>query len=134
MVTRSSEITENISVAQGAFISVPIAFINRSDVLWGADSKEFRPERWLNKDGVAELTREPQGYRQHLLTFGDGPKACLGKLFAIAEIRVRRLNAYLKDVRLLNFVDCVMGTGEKLCVRDEKWAGDEGGEGRRITA
>ena len=89
MRTKSDEVAHSIFVARGTFIGIPIAFINRSDALWGPDGKDFRPERWLETDGITQQARELQGYH-HLLTFGDGPKACLGKLFAIAEVKVCR--------------------------------------------
>jgi len=85
--TKSGEFAHNIFVARGTLVSIPVSFINRSDALWGPDAKQFRPERWLETDDVTPQARELQGYR-HLLTFGEGPKMCLGKLFAIAEIKV----------------------------------------------
>ena len=88
MRTKSGDVAHNIFVARGTLLTVPITFINRSDALWGPDAKQFRPERWLEPDGIAPQARELQGYR-HILTFGDGPKMCLGKLFAIAEVKVR---------------------------------------------
>ncbi|KIM65670.1 hypothetical protein SCLCIDRAFT_1212070 [Scleroderma citrinum Foug A] len=84
--TKSGEFTHDIFVARGTLVGIPISFINRSDALWGPDAKQFRPERWLEADGITPQARELQGYR-HLLTFGDGPKMCLGKLFAIAEVK-----------------------------------------------
>jgi len=84
---KSGEFVHNIFVARGTLLSVPVSFVNRSDALWGSDAKQFRPERWLETDDATPQARELQGYR-HLLTFGDGPKMCLGKLFAIAEVKV----------------------------------------------
>jgi len=37
--------------------------------------------------GDDERWQEISGYR-HLLTFGDGPRVCLGRGFALAEIKV----------------------------------------------
>ena len=45
MLTKSDEVAYSIFVARGTFIGIPIAFINRSDALWGPDGKDFRPER-----------------------------------------------------------------------------------------
>ena len=61
--------------------------MNRSTVIWGPDAKEFRPERWLEKNGLPKKAQEIQGHR-HLLTFSDGPRTCLGKGFALAEFKV----------------------------------------------
>ena len=49
---------------------------------------EFKPERWLDGErGLTEKSKDFQGYH-HLLTFGDGARFCLGRVFAIAELKV----------------------------------------------
>ena len=85
--TKSGDVVHNIFVTRGTFITIPTTFINYSEALWGPDAKIFRPERWLETDGITPQARELQGYR-HLLTFGDGPKMCLGKLFVVTELKV----------------------------------------------
>ncbi|KAI5117518.1 hypothetical protein M0805_009526 [Coniferiporia weirii] len=87
VTTASGETVDCITVAGGATLVVPILAINRSEVIWGLDAQEFKPERWL--DGEAGLTpkaKELQGYH-HLLTFIDGPRTCLGRAFAVAEFK-----------------------------------------------
>ncbi|KAJ6596331.1 cytochrome P450 [Mycena vulgaris] len=85
IVTPSGETISSIIVAKGSVVVVPIRSINRSEVLWGPDAKEFKPERWLDGD-ITVRAQELQGYR-HLLTFHDGPRTCLGKSFALAEFK-----------------------------------------------
>jgi cytochrome P450 len=89
--TASGTMTESISVAKGTFITIPIAAINRSSVIWGPDAKQFKPDRWLVEDGISGKAKEVQGHR-HLLTFVDGPRTCLGKDFATAEFKVIATN------------------------------------------
>jgi cytochrome P450 len=79
--------TESISVTKGTFITIPAATINRSSAIWGPDAKQFKPDRWLTEEGISGKAKEVQGHR-HLLTFVDGPKTCLGKDFAIIELKV----------------------------------------------
>jgi len=59
-------------------------------MIWGEDAKVFNPSRWLEDDhgnsGIPAKAKEVQGYR-HLLTFGDGPRICLGKNFAMTEFK-----------------------------------------------
>ncbi|KAJ3332537.1 hypothetical protein HDU76_013913 [Blyttiomyces sp. JEL0837] len=45
--------------------------------VWGPDVNQFRPERFLNEDGAHLLTM--------IAPFSEGPRACIGKKFAIAE-------------------------------------------------
>ncbi|KAG2096081.1 cytochrome P450 [Suillus discolor] len=84
--TMSGNMTDSISIAKGTLITISIPAINRSLAIWGPDAKEFKPERWLTEDGISGKAKEVQGHR-HLLTFVDGPRACLGKDFAIIEFK-----------------------------------------------
>ena len=86
--TQSGELVDHISVAKGTRLSVSVPSMNRSTALWGADAKEFKPERWIGEEGIPAGAKEVQGHR-HLLTFIDGPRTCLGKGFAVAEFKVR---------------------------------------------
>ena len=67
---------------------MPIGYMNTSSAIWGADSRAFRPERWLDAAGLPRKAQEIQGHR-HLLTFVDGSRMCLGRGFALAEFKVR---------------------------------------------
>lgn len=86
--TRSGKLVDHITVGKGTYICVPALSVNRSAALWGTDAKEYRPERWIEKEGIPPGAKEIQGHR-HLLTFMDGPRTCLGKGFAVAEFKVR---------------------------------------------
>ncbi|KAG2200618.1 hypothetical protein INT47_007362 [Mucor saturninus] len=52
----------------------------RTEKVWGADAKIFRPERWITDDG--ELKRESQGQWP---AFHAGPRVCLGQNLATLE-------------------------------------------------
>lgn len=79
---------DHITVACGAAVLSPIRAINCSEEIWGQDAKEFKPERWLdNESGLTSEAKEISGYH-HILSFGDGPRTCLGRAFAVAEFKV----------------------------------------------
>ena len=88
----SGRFVDRIFVAKGTSVRVPVAGVNRSEALWGADAGTFDPGRWLvsdddeSKSGMDRI-EEVQGYR-HLLTFAHGPRTCLGKNFALLELKV----------------------------------------------
>ncbi|KAF8436030.1 cytochrome P450 [Boletus edulis BED1] len=88
--TKSGQLVENLSIAKGTAISIPIASVNTSAIVWGEDAKVFNPSRWLEDDhgnsGIPAKAKEVQGHR-HLLTFSDGPRICLGKNFAVTEFK-----------------------------------------------
>jgi cytochrome P450 len=87
---RTGEVVDKLVIAAGSSVSVPIQALNRSKRIWGDDAWEFNPERWLDGEaGLPQLAKEMQGFH-HLLTFIDGPRTCLGKTFAVTEIKVRR--------------------------------------------
>jgi len=83
---------DNIFVAQGTLICIPIAAINMSEELWGSDTHKFDRKRWLDskhdEGGGGRRWTEIPGYK-HMLTFGYGPRMCLGRNFALTEIKVR---------------------------------------------
>ncbi|KAI6040779.1 cytochrome P450 [Pisolithus marmoratus] len=84
--TKSGETVDSIAVERGTVITMSIGCLNQSEAIWGPDARVFRPERWLEADGITKKAQEVKGHR-HLLTFGDGPRTCIGKIFAVAEIK-----------------------------------------------
>ncbi|KAI0773614.1 cytochrome P450 [Fomes fomentarius] len=82
----NGELTDHVAVAEGQEVTVPIDYINTAPAFWGPDAREFKPERWLDKDGLPKKAQEVQGHR-HLLTFVDGHRMCLGRGFALAEFK-----------------------------------------------
>ncbi|PWA79675.1 cytochrome P450 [Artemisia annua] len=48
------------------------AILPRMRSIWGEDCKEFKPERWISKNGG--IKHEPS-YK--FTTFGSGPRTCL---------------------------------------------------------
>ena len=107
ILAASGELVDSIFVARGTALRIPIAGVNRSEALWGEGANEFDPTRWLrsgsedaivedgvSKDPVVGRAAEIHGYK-HLLTFANGPRACLGRGFALVEFKVRRLPSLL---------------------------------------
>jgi len=87
--TSSGSLVNSIHILKGSLIGIPIAYVNRSAVFWGKESRVFKLERWMDAGGSGGddgRWQEISGYR-HLLMFGDGPKACLGRGFTLAEIK-----------------------------------------------
>ena len=73
------------------------------EAFWGPDAQMFRPERWLDEKDMAEgAMREIKSYK-HILTFSDGPRTCLGKGFALTEMKVCSRLAFLLPSVLCRF-------------------------------
>ncbi|KAJ7932947.1 cytochrome P450 [Mycena leptocephala] len=84
--TARGESVDAVFVRKGTMVTFPIECINRSVAFWGPDAKEFNPSRWLDDSVDQHRAQEIQGYR-HLLTFSDGARMCLGKVFAVMEFK-----------------------------------------------
>ncbi|KAI0730033.1 cytochrome P450 [Fomitopsis betulina] len=84
--TADGRTVDSVAIPKGSVVLVPAHAMNRSVKYWGADAKEFKPERWLIPDGILKAAQDIQGHR-HLLTFADGPRICLGRHFALAEFK-----------------------------------------------
>ncbi|KIO10441.1 hypothetical protein M404DRAFT_129598 [Pisolithus tinctorius Marx 270] len=86
ITTESGELMHEILVPKGTRIIASVAAYNRNKDMWGEDADVFNPDRWL--DGIAKDKKEAAvGVYSSLLTFGGGPRACLGWRFAVIEIQ-----------------------------------------------
>ncbi|KAM0818364.1 putative Cytochrome P450 3A5 [Seiridium cardinale] len=70
-----------IAIPKGTVLTVPPCATNLSKVIWGEDSLEFDPDRW---DQVTGDAAGPYGIESFL----NGPRTCLGKQYALIEIKV----------------------------------------------
>ncbi|KAK7048105.1 cytochrome P450 [Favolaschia claudopus] len=88
-----------IRVKKWDIITIPIQAINKSQALWGEDSRAFRPERWAQPPLTAKAI---PGLYSNILTFLngnplDGNRACIGYKFALIEMKIF-LYTLLKDI------------------------------------
>ncbi|KAH7291711.1 hypothetical protein KP509_29G029800 [Ceratopteris richardii] len=70
-------------VAKGSRISYNVFAMGRAARVWGNDCLEFRPERWLDENGLFKPVN-PFKYP----VFQAGPRTCLGKDFAFIEMKL----------------------------------------------
>ncbi|GLT58294.1 hypothetical protein SLA2020_311970 [Shorea laevis] len=72
----------NIVVPKGTCIWTLIPTLHRDPEIWGTDANEFNPDRFSN--GISKACKIPQAY----VPFGLGPRLCLGKNFAMVQLKV----------------------------------------------
>ncbi|KZV94528.1 cytochrome P450 [Exidia glandulosa HHB12029] len=95
-----------VVVPGGTTIRIGLATANTAPVLWGADAREFRPERWLkDKEGKGKETgqlneRALPGVWSNIMSFMGGPRGCIGYRFALLEMKVL-LSVLLRRFRFL---------------------------------
>ncbi|EIW86397.1 cytochrome P450 [Coniophora puteana RWD-64-598 SS2] len=76
--------SRHLIVPKGTILEMPVNVIHKDPAIWGDDADVFRPERWL-QDKSRKLTV------RDLLAFSSGPRACLGRSFALAEMKALAL-------------------------------------------
>lgn len=94
LTSRESPVDTVVSgqmVPRGTEIVICPWVTNRSPELWGEDSDEFVPERWLDeKRNAAKIEK------YSFLTFLHGPRSCIGQEFARNELRCLLARLFLK--------------------------------------
>ncbi len=63
-------------VAKGQFVVWNMYVMHRRKDLFGEDAEEFRPERWIDHDGVKGLR-----IGWEYLPFHGGPRVCIGRKY-----------------------------------------------------
>ena len=72
----------NITVPKGVCIWTQIPALHRDSRIWGSDSDKFKPERFA--DGISKACKFPAAY----IPFGLGTRLCVGRNFAMVELKV----------------------------------------------
>nr|TKV96289.1 hypothetical protein SEVIR_9G419700v2 [Setaria viridis]TKV96293.1 hypothetical protein SEVIR_9G419700v2 [Setaria viridis] len=67
-----------VHIPKGVNIYIPVSTMHLDPKLWGADVKEFNPERF------SDVRPQLHSY----LPFGAGARTCLGQGFAMAELKI----------------------------------------------
>ncbi|KAI9175235.1 hypothetical protein H9P43_006596 [Blastocladiella emersonii ATCC 22665] len=80
---------------KGARLFYPIQAIHTNPAIWGPDAEVFRPERWSDEVHVATTPTDtlPEGKTRLIPPYGfmpflGGSRACIGRAFAILEIKL----------------------------------------------
>lgn len=56
--------------------------MGRMETIWGEDSMEFKPERWITDN---QTIRHEPSYK--FLSFNAGPRTCIGKQVALTQVK-----------------------------------------------
>ncbi|KAH7519546.1 hypothetical protein FEM48_Zijuj08G0048500 [Ziziphus jujuba var. spinosa] len=74
---------DGFHVRKGDLVAYQPYAMGRMKFLWGDDAEEFRPERFLNENGVFQ-PESPFKFT----AFQAGPRICLGKEFAYRQMKI----------------------------------------------
>ncbi|KAF8807052.1 cytochrome P450 [Phlegmacium glaucopus] len=81
------EITE-LPIPNNTNVIVGILALNRNPEIWGSDSYEWKPERWLTPLPNSVSAANIPGIYSNLMTFLGGGRACIGFQFSQLEMKV----------------------------------------------
>ncbi|TFY82001.1 hypothetical protein EWM64_g2011 [Hericium alpestre] len=82
-----SMITE-LFVPKNTDAIISIIGTNRNPSLWGADAREWKPERWLSPLPESVTSSKVPGVYANLMTFLGGGRSCIGFKFSQLEMKV----------------------------------------------
>ncbi|XP_058744103.1 cytochrome P450 704C1-like [Vicia villosa] len=74
---------DGYSVRKGDMVCYQPYAMGRMKFIWGDDAEEFRPERWLDENGIFQ-PESPFKFT----AFQAGPRICLGKEFAYRQMKI----------------------------------------------
>ncbi|XP_061997034.1 cytochrome P450 704C1-like [Rosa rugosa] len=74
---------DGFSVKKGDMVVYQPYAMGRMKSVWGDDAEEFRPERWLDENG---LFQDESPYK--FIAFSAGPRICLGKEHAYTQMKI----------------------------------------------
>lgn len=72
----------NITIPKGVCTWTLISTLHRDPTIWGPDANKFRPERFA--DGISKACKFSQAY----IPFGLGTRLCVGRNFAMMELKI----------------------------------------------
>ncbi|CAN1775026.1 Cytochrome P450 704C1 [Linum perenne] len=87
---RSSEdddvLPDGFKVKKGDSVNYMAYSMGRMPYIWGDDAEDFRPERWINEDGLFQ-PQSPFKFVAFHVCIG-GPRICLGRDFAYRQMKI----------------------------------------------
>lgn len=80
-VTKDMKVGD-IFLPAGVLVNLPVLHVQQDEALWGADAKEFKPDRF--SEGICKAS----GKNMSFFSFGWGPRICIGSNFAMTEAKL----------------------------------------------
>jgi cytochrome P450 len=88
VANQDAVIDGDIFVQKGQIVNLSVYALARNPRVWGRDAAEFKPERWIDAK-TGELRSFPA---TEFLSFGAGPRSCIGMKLGMLNVRVLSAN------------------------------------------
>jgi cytochrome P450 len=88
VANQNTVVDGDVFIQKGQIVSLSVYAMARNPRVWGRDAAEFKPERWIDAKTGELLTFPATKY----LTFGVGPRSCIGMKLAMLNLRVLTAN------------------------------------------
>ncbi|RDX47346.1 cytochrome P450 [Lentinus brumalis] len=85
---KSGAMMTEIPVPRGTFVILDLQAINVNKELWGEDSLEWRPERWLEELPSQLQDARIPGVYSNTMSFSGGTRSCIGFKFSQLEMKI----------------------------------------------
>lgn len=85
---QSDVLPSGLKVGPKTRILISMYSMGRNEEIWGKDCLEFKPERWINSE-TGEFAQKPS---YMFVTFGAGPRVCLGKDMSFKQMKTVVIN------------------------------------------
>ncbi|KAF1317604.1 Cytochrome p450, partial [Globisporangium splendens] len=82
--TRDTTLSDGTFIKKGTSVMTPHYAMGRMKFIWGDSAEEFKPERWI--DGATGKFVPASPFK--FFSFSAGPRICIGKNFALMEIKM----------------------------------------------
>ncbi|VDC07361.1 unnamed protein product [Peniophora sp. CBMAI 1063] len=91
-------VLSEVFVPKGTEVICNIAAVNQDFGSWGADAREWKPERWLTPLPESVTDARIPGVLSNSLAFSGGGRACIGFKFSLLEMKAM-LAQFIPDLR-----------------------------------
>ncbi|KAI1793787.1 cytochrome P450 [Ganoderma leucocontextum] len=85
---RDGTTMNELVISKGTSLILNYQATNNAPELWGDDTNEWKPERWLSPLPKAVEDAHIPGVYSNLMTFAAGSRACIGFMFSQVETKV----------------------------------------------
>ncbi|KAJ7479855.1 cytochrome P450 [Mycena latifolia] len=83
---KSGKTHTSVHIPANTDVCVGIIGANKDKTIWGEDADEWKPARWMGEMPTA--VQDLPGIYSNMLTFGTGPRSCIGLKFAELEMKI----------------------------------------------